>query len=44
MALGDALGILLGSEDGVLDGSVLGMGLGNELGILLGSAEGALDG
>ena len=44
MSLGDALGILLGSKDGVLDGSVLGMRLVNELGILLGSAEGALDG
>ena len=44
MPLGDALGILLGENDGLLDGSELGMPLGATLGMLLGSSDGPLDG
>ena len=42
MPLGAALGILLGSSEGLLNGSEL--VLGAALGILLGSTDGLLDG
>ena len=44
VAVGDELGILLGSADGKLDGSELAIALGSALGILLGDADGILDG